>query len=167
MGIPVLIDFRILDNEDNRRYPPVRRTGCIGFCQNRFVHREPFWFINTYIVTFLASRELFNTEDDINEAFADAKDEIDGFFASFWGKICVVDENCMKYVAYCDRKTGLTGVDGQCRPNIWVWLVLAGIAILLIGSCVCCLLCGLCKCIYDCLCCCCRDQGYAPANTGV
>merc|ERR1712203_84017 len=115
-----------------------------------------------------ASRELFNTEDDVNQAFKDAKDEIDDFFAKFWGKVCVSDGNCLDYLAYCYKnESKVLGVDGQCRPSIWVWLVLAAIAILLVGSCVCCLLCGLCKCIYDCLCCCCRDQGYAPANTGV
>merc|ERR1712241_936132 len=80
-----------------------------------------------------------------------------------------LDDQCMDYVAYCDKKsTGLTALDGQCRPNIWVWLVVAGILLILVGSCICCLLCGLCKCILDCLCCCCRgDQGYTPANTGV
>jgi len=104
-----------------------------------------------------ASRELLDAQDDINRAFGDAKDEIDGFFASFWGQRCVTDDGCMKYVAYCDKDAGITagitgiGVDGECRPNIWVWLVLAGIALLLVGSCVCCLLCGLCKCLYRCL----------------
>ena len=119
----------------------------------------------------LASRELLDTQDDINNAFDDAKEEIDDFFASFWGKKCLTDTNCMSAVAYCDREVGITAgiagiaVDGECRPTIWVWLVLAVIALLLVGSCVCCIICGLCKCLYNCLCCCCRDKGYTPANT--
>ena len=115
----------------------------------------------------LANRELLGAQDDINKAFGDAKDEIDGFFATVVGKACVLDDNCMKHVSYCEKSEGFTGVDGQCRPNIWVWLVLAGVLLLLVGSCVCCLLCGLCKCLYNCLCCCCRDKGYTPANTVV
>ena len=90
--------------------------------------------------------ELFNTEDEIiNEAFEEVKDEIDGFFASFWGKKCVLDGQCMQPLAYCDKKVGVTGLDGQCRPKPWVWSVLAGIAILLVGSCVCGLLRGFCR----------------------
>ena len=91
-----------------------------------------------------ASRELLDTEDDINRALEDAKGEIEGFIASVWGKICILDINCMKYVAYCDTKRGIFGI-GHCRPNIWVWLVLAvialgiiiGISVILFFCCVC------------------------------
>ena len=86
-----------------------------------------------------ASRELLDTEDSINRALEDAKDEIEGaledardgiegFIASVWGKICLLDINCMKHVAYCDREGGIFGI-GHCRPNIWVWLVLVVIAV--------------------------------------
>ena len=67
---------------------------------------------------------------------------------SFWGKNCVLDEQCMKHWSHCDQTVGLTPLDGQCRPHVWVWLLLAGAIVVLLGSGIACLLCGLCKCIY-------------------
>lgn len=67
-----------------------------------------------------------------------------------------MDSQCLEYVAYCDKKAGLSAaaglgslsVDGQCRPVIWVWIVLAVIVLLFLGTCICCCLCGLCSCLY-------------------
>ena len=73
----------------------------------------------------------------------------------FYGGICIKDDNCLSPIAYCDKNAGATAgvlgnlaVDGQCRPNIWVWIVLAGIVLLFLGACICCICCGLCKCLY-------------------
>ena len=84
--------------------------------------------------------------EDGSQVFEEAKGEIDGFFASLWGKICLLDDQCVEPLAHCDRRTGLIGVDGQCRPSTLFW---SGIAISLLGACLCCLLCGLFRCISD------------------
>lgn len=189
----VEIDFHLFQkillttaNHEDNLHPAAGGPGRLCVCQNRFVlflflsiepneSREPYSAnfhqkISRDVIVliscgFLASRELLDAQDDINKAFSDAQEDINGFFASFWGKKCVVNDNCLQHMAYCDKDAGITGLDGECRPNIWVWLVLAVIALLLVGSCVCCIICGLCKCLYNCLCCCCRDKGYTPANT--
>ena len=88
-----------------------------------------------------ASRELLSVEDDLNRASEAAKDGIEDFFTSIWGKICLMDDNCIKVVAYCERVEGGLGIIGQCRPNVGVWLVLAVIAIILL---ICCCVCRLC-----------------------
>ena len=59
---------------------------------------------------------------------------------------------------------GLIKGDGQCRPTIWVWIVLAVLGLLFIGTCLCCCICGCCAMILDCLCCCCRYWGLLGAD---
>ena len=84
------------------------------------------------------SREPLSTDDDIDRAVEEAKEGIADFLTSIWGKVCLVDANCVKYVAYCRSVKGGFGIIGQCRPNIGLWLVVAVIVILvLICSCVC------------------------------
>merc|ERR1719245_1505047 len=67
---------------------------------------------------------------------------------TFWGENCILDDQCMKPWSFCDKSFGLTDLDGQCRPYVWVWLLLAGVIVVLLGSGIACLLCGICKCIY-------------------
>ena len=74
-----------------------------------------------------ASRELLSMEEDLDRASEAAEDEMKDFLTSMWGKICVVDGNCVKYVAYCQKVKGGFGIIGQCRPNLGVWFVLAGV----------------------------------------
>ena len=110
----------------------------------------------TITYEFSASRNRRDTEEDIKDAFADADKEIQGFVQKFYGANCIMDSQCLEYVAYCDKKAGLSAaaglgslaVDGQCRPVIWVWIVLAVIVLLFLGTCICCCLCGLCSCLY-------------------
>ena len=90
-----------------------------------------------------ASRELLSVEDDLNRASKAAEDEIKDFFSSIWGKICWIDDNCTKVVAYCERVKGGFGFIGQCRPNVGVWIVLALIAFLVLIFCCVCRLCRL------------------------
>ena len=74
----------------------------------------------------------------------------------FYGAECVMDIQCLKYVAYCDKKAGLSAalglgplsVDGQCRPVVWVWLVLAFIILLFLVICIGLCLRGLFSCLY-------------------
>jgi hypothetical protein len=116
------------------------------------------------------------TEDDINDELEKAGGEIDGFFKKIWGGTCITNDQCLlvPYVAYCDRSEGaasaLTGGllqgDGQCRPSIYLWIVLGLLIILFLGACICCCLCSCCSWLLDCLCCCCRNKGYSPAGTG-
>ena len=109
-----------------------------------------------------ASRELLNVEDDIGKAFSEAKDysddarrEIDDWFDRFWGMKCISNGQCAEPIAFCDTNEGLgywQDVRSQeCRPNVWGWLILAGIGLVLVGSFVCCIICCLCKC------CCCKN----------
>ena len=125
-----------------------------------------------FMSTGTANRIVRDIEDDINDALADADKEIQGFVLRFYGASCVKQSQCLEYVAYCDKKAGLSAalglgvlsIDGQCRPVIWVWIVLAVIILLLLGTCICFCLSGLCSCLYKCLFCCWRDT---PANTPV
>ena len=133
------------------------RTGLV-----RFLHLIPHTYhdqINEMhfqqIFIISASRETRDAADDINETFDNAEKELQGFVKQFWGGKCVTDDQCMKYVSYCDKNAGVSqqflgslAVDGECRPNIWIWLVLAGIVLLFLGACICCICCGLCKCLY-------------------
>ena len=110
----------------------------------------------TDVYLFAANRIRRDTEDDIKDAFADADKEIQGFVQKFYGASCVMDSQCLEYVAYCDKKAGLSAaaglgslsLDGECRPVIWIWIVLAVIVLLFLGTCICCCLCGLCSCLY-------------------
>ena len=96
-----------------------------------------------------------NTEDDINAIYDDAEKEVQDMFEKFWGGICISDDQCLEAVAFCDKSAGKSAsvlgnlaVDGQCRPNIWIWIALAAVVLLLLGSCICCICCGLCSCLY-------------------
>merc|ERR1712130_1089010 len=120
----------------------------------------------------VGSRQLLSTEDDINKAVNDAEQEVSDFIEKFWGGICISDDQCLEVVAFCDNTAGKSAsimgdlaLDGQCRPVIWIWIALAAVILLLLGSCICCICCGLCSCLYKILCCCCNDKGYTPANT--
>jgi len=115
------------------------------------------------------SRQLLD-DSDLNNAIDDAQKELNGLIESVWGGKCLTDDQCASFVAYCDKTQGASaalglGLDGECRPSIWVWIILGAIVLLFLGSCICCICCGICSCILDCLCCCCRDKGYSPANT--
>ena len=116
--------------------------------------------IDTYNI-LAASRHKRDTEDDINKAYDDAERELRGIMDKFYGGVCVTDAQCLDTIAFCDHKAGVTGeaasalglgniggVDGQCRPNIWIWIVMAGIVLLFMGACICCICCGLCSCLY-------------------
>jgi len=132
-------------------------------------------FVSTLaIAVHGGSRFRRNTEDDINKNIDEAGKEINGFFKSIWGGTCVTNDQCLAppVIAYCDKKEGVVGSitggfgDGECRPSIYLWLIIAAIAFLMLVSCICCLCCTCCSCILDCLCCCCRNKGYSPAGTG-
>jgi len=87
------------------------------------------------------ARELLNTDEDISEAVNSIETE----FRRFWGAACLVDSACLQPVAFCSKTEGsLSGalglsLDGECRPMWWMWLALAGLALLLIGGCICCI----------------------------
>jgi len=116
------------------------------------------------IAVHAGSRFRRNTEEDINKNIDEAGKEINGFFKSIWGGTCITNDQCLAapYVAYCDKEAGVVGsIIGDlpvCRPSIWMWIIIAAIAFLLLLSCVCCLCCTCCSCILDCLCCCCRSS---------
>merc|ERR1712080_266169 len=59
-----------------------------------------------------------------------------------WGRQCVSSEMCMKPWSHCARHKGITFADGECRLNVWVWvvIVLGSILILSVQACVCCCL---------------------------
>ena len=108
---------------------------------------------NIFIIS--ASRETRDADYDINETLNQAEEELQGYVKKFWGGKCVTDDQCMQYISYCDKEAGVSkqflgslAVDGECRPNIWIWLVLAAIVLLFFGACICCICCGLCKCLY-------------------
>ena len=110
-----------------------------------YTQTRTIWIIDSSLLAF---RELFKAEGELdrikqafeesqlfeagNQVFEEAKGEIDGFFAPLWGKICLLDKQCVEPLAHC--------VTGHCRPSNWVW---SGIAISLISGALC-LLCALC-----------------------
>ena len=113
--------------------------------------------MKTISVLLLASLAILcfgrRTTRDIQD---DIEREIAGSGNSFYGGNCVMDSNCLSSLSYCDLTKGFTPLNGECRPMIWVWVVITGVSLLLLGGCFCCIICGLCKCLIDCLCCC-RD----------
>jgi len=116
------------------------------------------------------------TEEEVNNGLENAGEEINGFFKKIWGGVCISNDQCLAapYIAYCNREDGqaakftggLIKADGECRPSIYLWIILAVILLLLVGACVCCCVCSICSCLLDFLCCCCRNKGYSPAGTG-
>merc|ERR1712131_500018 len=79
-----------------------------------------------------------NTEDDINAIYDDAEKEVQDMFEKFWGGICISDDQCLEAVAFCDKSAGKSAsvsgnlaVDGQCRPNIWIWIALAAVVLMI------------------------------------
>ena len=85
----------------------------------------------------------------------DTEKEVQNLFEQFWGGICISDDQCLQAVAFCDESAsnsasilGPLAVDGQCRPKIWIWITLAAVILLLLGSCIWCIYCGLCSRLY-------------------
>jgi len=92
------------------------------------------------------SRHLMNTEDDINDIYEGAKDEVQGVMDKFWGGVCISDDQCYQVVAFCDKSAvlGSLAVDGECRPVTWFWAIPVTIILLLVVSCICCIKCCCC-----------------------
>merc|ERR1712046_558959 len=84
-------------------------------------------------------------DNDVSEAFNDAKEGFTNFIDGFWGGSCTTEAQCTDYIPTC-------GDAGECRPSWWVWMILICLVLSLIASCICCI----CSCIMDCCCCCCR-----------
>merc|ERR1712212_895418 len=85
--------------------------------------------------------------------------ENESYFESVYGKKCLQDSDCAP-VSYCDAFSGksiseITG-DFECKIQVWLYLVV-GIIALVIFSSLCSCLCCPCCCIYKCVksCCCC------------
>merc|ERR1712243_5241 len=92
------------------------------------------------------SRQLLS--DDLEKV----QEEVAGMIEKFWGSICISDDQCLEVVSFCDKTAGKSAsimgnlaLDGQCRPVIWVWVVLAAIILLFLGSCIACVCCCCCK----------------------
>merc|ERR1712189_13384 len=98
--------------------------------------------------TSVGQRRLLE-DNDVSEAFNDAKEGFENFIDGFWGGSCTIEAQCTDYIATC-------GDAGECRPSWWVWMILVCLVLSLIASCICCICCGICSCIMDCCCCCCR-----------
>merc|ERR1711890_63469 len=66
--------------------------------------------------------------------------DVSGDGDGLWGRQYVSSEMCYKPWSHCARKKGLTIADGECRLNVWVWvvIVLGSILILSVIACVCC-----------------------------
>merc|ERR1719369_2438544 len=105
------------------------------------------------------------TENDVNEAFNNPKKaledsitEVENYFESVQGKKCQRDSDCAS-ISYCDAFSGesiteTTG-DFECKINIWFYLVVVIIAMVLLSSlcsCICCPCCCVYKCIKSCCC---------------
>jgi len=92
----------------------------------------------------VGSRHLMNTEDDINDIYDDAEDQIQGIMDKFWGGVCISDDQCYQVVAFCDKSAGLSVIDGECRPVTWFWAIPVTIILLLVACCICCIKCCCC-----------------------
>eukprot|EP00092_Neocalanus_flemingeri_P051067 GFUD01059254.1.p1 GENE.GFUD01059254.1~~GFUD01059254.1.p1 ORF type:complete len:144 (-),score=26.88 GFUD01059254.1:18-401(-) len=115
-----------------------------------------------------ANRKLLES-NPVSEATEDVKE----FFSSVWGGACYTTSQCAGYISHCDKDQGVTVLDGECRLDWWIWLVIAIVIFLLLSSCIsciclpCCCLYACCSNILDCICCGCRSRrGYSPARTG-
>jgi len=104
---------------------------------------------------------------------SEATEDVNEFLSSVWGGVCYTNSQCAGYISHCDKDQGITVLDGECRIDWWVWLVLAIMVLLLMSSCIsciclpCCCLYACCSNILDCLCCCFSSRrGYSPARTG-
>ena len=85
---------------------------CNKKCKD-FVGNLPFLFVSA------GNRQLLDN-DDINDALANAQDEFNGLIDSFWGGKCIKDDQCISYVAYCDKTQGLSGSLGKILDGVFV-----------------------------------------------
>jgi len=78
----------------------------------------------------------------------DAGEEIEDYFENTWNSIlggkCLLDDQCSA-ISYCDTDDIL---NPECKLRWWFMLVLAVIALMLIGSIISCLCCPCC-CLYN------------------
>merc|ERR1712059_81607 len=78
-----------------------------------------------------------------------------------WGRPCGLSDQCLKPWSHCARSVkGIvdTRFVGECRLNIWVWVII-GLIIFLILAATCCCICmpccilyNSCKCLRDVIC---------------
>merc|ERR1711892_571829 len=95
-------------------------------------------------------RKLLDDDDvkTINQLFEDSKEDLTNFIDSIFGEECLSDSGCAPLIAFCDRNEGFSGslgIDGECRPSIWIWIIIISIVIFLIIACMWCIVCGICS----------------------
>merc|ERR1719228_240761 len=82
-------------------------------------------------------------EEDVRRlqaALDQADQEVDSFFRRVWGAPCITDNSCATLLAHCDRgegalaaaTAGILEVDGQCRPAVFLWLLLCAVMVILL-----------------------------------
>merc|ERR1712059_56662 len=78
-----------------------------------------------------------------------------------WGRPCMSSDNCAKPWSHCARKVQSiinSRFIGECRLNIWVWIIIFLVLFLIVGAfccCAfmpCCILYASCKCLRE-ICC--------------
>merc|ERR1719315_583789 len=88
------------------------------------------------------AREFNRDAEVIKSAIDEIDEEIHIGLVRFWGQKCVLSVQCLHFylgthlvqVSVCDRGTGLTGLDGSCKPSTMVWVLLA-VLLLMVSSC--------------------------------
>ena len=75
-----------------------------------------FW--NIFLIS--AIRERRDTDYDIDETLNKVDQELQGFVKQFWGGKCVTDDQCMKYISYCDKDAGVSKLRFGTLNLIWI-----------------------------------------------
>ena len=79
--------------------------------------------------------------NNVVESGSDLENEVQKRFYAVLGRPCLLDEQCIKELSYCDRSEGLLAkisqdlvkIDGKCNPKGWVWAVFITLAIVIIA----------------------------------
>lgn len=132
-----------------------------------FVFVHCFNLINS--LTTGTKRHLLEDDSDddtVNESLEEAREKIVDMIDSIFGGECLTDNHCSPVLAFCDRSEGFTGsfgIDGECRPSIWIWVLSLILLLILFSACLCCICCGIFSCIIDSCRSFCRRKMYTPA----
>jgi len=109
------------------------------------------------ILFFICLSIVGQSFEEFNYAIKGHKDLDNELAEMFYGRPCIIDEQCLK-VSYCDRSQGLFAkvgvkIDGKCSPRAWFWVIFVSVAIFFIAIAIF-VFCTIIKCIISAFDCC-------------
>ena len=102
--------------------------------------------------------QSLETHNNVVESGSDLDTKIPKWFYALLGRPCLLDEQCIKELSYCDRSKGLSAkisqdlvkIDGRCNLRDWVYPVFIALCWVIIaffiGA-----FCIIIRCIIDCV----------------